>query len=229
MKQIFTLPVFYTLLLLAPFIASAQVLDKGFTAGVHLGAPQGFTDVTESDVNGSFGAVVQYNITPFAFGNLEYSNGRLGREELDIYGKSYENNFNRITATANVSLGQFLKPENSIAHYMLYNIYAGTGIGMIMSNISEPNALTSDNFGGITYKGTDFTVPVNLGFHFKISTYLYHDSPINFNVNLQHNFAFTEMLDGYDPTNSDNKTKDAFTVLNVGMKYSFASKRADSF
>lgn len=226
MKQIFTVPVYVALFLLLPFVTAAQVLDKGFTAGLHAGVTQAFTDVTESDINPSIGAVVQYNVNPFLFGNVEYSFGRLGREELDIYGKSYENNFNRITATANVSLGQFLKPDDRIAHYMLYNIYAGTGVGAIMSNISEPNALTTDGFGGITYKGTDFTVPVNLGFHFKISSYLNPDSPINLNVNLQHNFAFTEMLDGYDPANADNKTKDAFTVLNVGIKYSFGIKRA---
>lgn len=226
MKQIFTISVYATLFLLFPFITSAQVLDKGFTAGVHVGFTQAFTDVTESDVNPSFGAAVQYNVSPYIFGNVEYSNGRLGREELDIYGKSFENNFNRITATANVSLGQFLKPEDRIAHYMLYNIYAGTGVGAIRSNISKPNALTTDGFGGITYKGTDFTVPLNLGFHFKISSYLNPDSPVNFNVNLQHNFAFSEMLDGYDPMNADNQTKDSFTVLNVGMKYSFGKKKA---
>ena len=205
--------------------SSAQVLEQGFTTGIHVGVTQAFTDVTDSDINPSFGALAQYNITPFTFGNVEYSIGRLSRKELDIYGKRFTNNFHRVTATANVSLGQLLNPDYRVAHYLLYNVYVGSGIGMIYSNISEPNALTSDGFGGITYKGADLAIPVNVGFNFKIGGYLYPDSPMNFTVNLQHNFGLTEMLDGYDPDNSDNQTKDSFTVLNVGMKYSFGKKK----
>ena len=218
-----TLTLFAALTLFKP--SSAQVLEPGFAAGVHVGVTQAFTDVTDSDINPSFGAVAQYNLTNFTFGNLEYSMGRLSRRELDIYTKSYVNNFHRVTATANVSLGQFLNPDHRIAHFMIYNIYVGSGIGMIYSNIAEPNALTRDGFGGITYKGADIAIPVNAGFNFKFGGYLYPDSPLNFTVNLQHNFGLTEMLDGYDPDNSDNKIKDSFTVFNVGMKYSFGKKK----
>ncbi|NEU10243.1 porin family protein [Flavihumibacter sp. R14] len=207
--------------------SSAQVLAPGLDAGIHIGATKAFTDVTDSDINPSYGAVVQYNVTPFTFGNLEYSFGKLSREELDKYNKSYTNNFHRVTATANVSLGQLLNPDYRIAHYMYYNIYVGSGIGMIYSNISEPNALTHDGFGGITYKGADLTIPVNVGINFKLGSYLYPNSPMKFSVNLQHNFGLTEMLDGYDPDNSDNKSKDSFTTLNLGMKYSFGKKQED--
>lgn len=200
---------------------TAQVFLPGFSVGVQAGGTQAFTDVTDADVNPSFGATVQYNVTSFSFATVEYSMGRLSRKELDIYGKSFTNNFKRITATANVGLGQLLNPDSRVAHYMFYNIYVGSGIGVIMSDIAEPNALTTDEFGGITYQGTDLAIPVNIGFNFKIGSYLYPDSPLNFNVNLQHNFGLTEMLDGYDPDNSDNKIKDSFTTLNMGVKYSF--------
>ncbi len=212
--------------LMTPRETAAQVFEPGFAVGVHLGATKAFSDVTDADINGSYGAVLQYNVTPFAFGNIEYSAGRLSRKELDRYGKRYTNNFNRIAATANVALGQFLDPDFRVAHYLTYNVYVGSGVGIIMSDISEPTELTLDNFGGTTYKGTDVAIPVNIGFNFKIASYIYPDSPVNFNVNLQHNFALTEMLDGYDPANSDNKTKDSFTVLNMGIKYSFRKKKS---
>ena len=218
MKLVFTFSLFLFLALSA-IVLNGQVLFPGFSAGVHLGATKPFTDVTDSDVGASFGAIAQYNFTSFAFAGLEYSAGILGRKELDLYGKSFKNKYNRLAATGNVALGQFLFPDDNIAHYLLYNMYVGTGIGVIMNNISEPNALTPDGFGGITYKGAALSIPVNLGFNFKFTTYLYPDSPLNFSVNLQHNFAMSEMIDGYDPNNSDNKMRDSFTTLNVGMKY----------
>lgn len=218
MKLVFTFSLFL-LLTLSANVLNGQVLFPGFSVGVHLGATKPFTDVTDSDVNASFGAIAQYNFTPFVFTSLEYSAGILGRKELDLYGKSFENKYNRLAATGNVALGQFLFPDDNIAHYLLYNMYVGSGIGVIMNNISKPNALTPDGFGGITYKGAALSIPVNLGFNFKFTTYLYPDSPLNFSVNLQHNFAMSEMIDGYAPDNSDNKSRDSFTTLNVGMKY----------
>lgn len=205
--------------------AGAQVLPKGFAAGLHIGAIQSFTDVTEADINADFGAGVQYNLNDFTFGNLEYSMGRLSRKELDVNEFAFTNKYNRVSATANVALGQFLKPDFRVAHYFLYNIYAGTGVGFIMSNISEPNALSHNKYGGITYQGTDVTLPVNLGFNFKISSYLYPDSPVTINVNMQHNFTFTEMLDGYDTSFAANRYKDAFSSLSVGLKYNFGEGR----
>lgn len=210
------------LLALSTFIygqSSAQVLQKGFAAGVHLGLTQPFTDVVQSDVNPNFGASVQYNATTFTFINAEFSNGKFARKDVDKHGKSYSNSSNRISATANVSLGQFLRPKRNEAHQLLYNIYAGTGAGVIMSNISEPNMVTFDGQGGVTYKGSDFIVPINLGLNFRSGGTMYNQSPLFFNVNLQHNFTFTEMLDGYNPANADNKTKDSFTTLNFGIKY----------
>ncbi|MBC7744886.1 MAG: hypothetical protein H7096_07260 [Flavobacterium sp.] len=203
----------------------AQVLSPGISAGVTIGVTKPFTDVTNADVNPNFGASVQYNASPFAFAVMEYNYGKLSRKDLDIYGKRFSNTSNRLTATANVALGQILNPQDRIAHYLLYNVYVGTGLGVIVSNISKPNALTPDGFGGITYKGTDLTIPLNLGFNFKYASYLYPDSPLTFNVNIQHNVGLTEMLDGYNPANSDNKMKDSFTNLNVGVKYNFGNNR----
>ena len=227
MNQIFTFrnitALFFWSLISVP--VTAQVFLPGFSAGLQVGATQGFTDVTDADVNPSFGATVQYNVTSFSFATVEYSMGNLSRKELDLYGKSFTNNFKRITATANVGLGQLLNPDSRVAHYFIYNVYVGSGIGVIMSDIAEPNALTTDEFGVITYQGTDFAIPVNIGFNFKVGSYLYPDSPLNFTVNLQHNFGLTEMLDGYNPTNSDNKTKDSFTTVNFGVKFNFANKR----
>ena len=199
--------------------SSAQVLEKGFAAGIHLGLTQPFTDVVQSDVNPNFGASLQYNATTFTFINAEFSNGRFGRKDVDKHGKAYSNSSNRISATANVSLGQFLKPKRNEAHQLIYNIYAGTGAGVLISNISEPNALTFDGQGGVTYKGSDFIIPINLGVNFRTGGSMYDQKPLFFNVNLQHNFTSSEMLDGYNPANADNNTKDSFTTLNFGIKY----------
>lgn len=223
-KSTFRKPCLLLFCLFISFRANAQVLEPGLAANLHAGATQAFTDVTQSDVNVSYGAALQYNIGSFSFFNTEYSMGRLSRVELDRYGKSYANNYKRVTATANISLGQFLDPDPQTAHYFIYNIYAGTGLGIIWTDISEPNALTPDNFGGITYKGMALTLPVNLGVNFKLLAFIYADSPISYNLNLQHNFAFTEMLDGYDPANSDNKMKDSFSTVNFGLKYNFGRR-----
>ena len=206
--------------------ASAQVLQPGFAAGLHADITRAFTDVHKSDMNPGFGASIQYNANSFIFVTAEYSNGRLSRNEPDIYGKSYNNHFNRVTATANISLGQFLKPERRRAHQLLYNIYAGAGAGMIWSDIAEPNALTQEGYGGITYQGTDLTIPVQMGLNFKAGGGQYSNGPFTFNINLQHNFTFTEMLDGYDPKNSDNRIKDNFSVLSTGIKYNFGRRVA---
>ena len=219
----------YLLSIIIVFIsagASAQVLQPGLAVGLHADLTKGFTDVRKSDLSPGFGASIQYNVTPFIFFNAEYSKGRLSRNEPDIYGKSYINHFNRVTATANISLGQFLKPERRRAHQLLYNIYAGAGAGMIRSDIAEPNALTQEGFGGITYQGTDLTLPVQVGLNFEAGGGQYSDGPFTFNINLQHNFTFTEMLDGYDPRNLDNRIKDNFSVLSAGIIYNFGRKVA---
>ena len=97
---------------------------------------------------------------------------------------------------------------------------------MIRSNIAEPNALTQEGCGGITYQGTDLTLPVQVGLNFKDGAGQYSNGPFTFNINLQHNFTFTEMLDGYDPKNLDNRIKDNFSVLSAGIKYNFGMEIA---
>lgn len=212
------------LLLLVVLSTEAQVNKKGFSASANIGGNQGFTDVQGSDLNITFGGGVNYYINPFLGLKAEFNHGTLSRKLLDRNYKNYTNNYNYLTTTVNVALGQLLKPNEKVAHYMLYNIYMGTGVGVIASNINELNNLTPDNLGGITYKGTDITLPVNLGIDFKFLGFYYTKSPLSFNLNYQHSFAFTEMLDGYDPPN-DNKAKDSFGNLSVGLKYHFYQKK----
>lgn len=224
MKQILTL----LIISLATFPVRSvysQVFKPGLSAGMHTGATKAFTDVTDADIKMNIGADLQYNLNNWTFANLQYSMGNLSQKEPDINDFAFTNKYHHLTATANVSLGQILKPDFRVAHYLLYNLYAGSGIGLIMSNISEPNALSKNEYGGITYKGTDVTLPVNLGFNFKVSSYLFPDSPLSFNVNLQHNITFTEMLDGYDASVPGNKYKDAFSTINIGIRYNFGKSK----
>jgi hypothetical protein len=216
--------VFLPVLLFMVVSTQAQVNKQGFSASANIGGNLGFTDVKGSDVNLTYGGGVNYFISPFMGIKAEFNHGRLSRKLADRNFKAYINNYNYLTSTVNVALGQLLKPNEKVAHYMLYNIYMGTGIGVIASNISEPNSFTPDNLGGITYKGTDFTLPVNLGVDFKFLGFYYSKSPLSFNLNYQHSFAFTEMLDGYDPPN-DNNTKDSFGNLSFGLKYQFYQKK----
>ncbi|WP_026897762.1 outer membrane beta-barrel protein [Daejeonella oryzae] len=204
--------------------ASAQINKPGFSASVNLGGNQAFTDVDGSDLNITFGAGLNYYVTPFLGIKTEVSHGNLSRKLLDRNYKNFNNTYNYLNSTVNVALGQFLKPSEKVAHYMLYNLYMGTGLGLISSNIKEPNNVTPDNQGGVTYKGTDITVPVNIGVDFKFLGFYYTKSPLSFNLNYQHSFAFTEMLDGYDPPTGNN-SKDSFGNFTAGVKYQFSAKK----
>ena len=147
---------FVMLLLLTVVTNSeAQVNGKGFSASANFGGNQGFTDVEGSDINITYGGGANYFINPFLGIKAEFNHGTLSRKLLDKNFKNYVNKYNYLTTTLNVALGQILKPNEKIAHFMLYNIYMGTGIGVIASNINEPTNFTPDNLGGITYKGTD--------------------------------------------------------------------------
>ena len=109
---------------------------------------------------------------------------------------------------------------------------AADKINLIFDNYTQASSDTARKYGGtglglaitkslIELHNSSISVEseIGKGSIFKFTTYLYPDGPLNFSVNLQHNFAMSEMIDGYDPNNSDNKMRDSFTTLNVGMKY----------
>ncbi|MDB5119247.1 MAG: hypothetical protein JWN56_465 [Sphingobacteriales bacterium] len=201
-------------LLLAVNLGYSQIFNKGFSAGLNVGVTQPFADTYDSDLTINFGLGVQYHLTSYTFVSADFVKSTLERENLDRYYRRYRNSFTDLTLTANMSLGQVLAPMIG-PKLFINNIYIGAGVGVINSNVTQPNSETTDQYGGKRYKGSDLIIPINLGYDFKLAK----KGKIVGNVNYQYDYSTSDALDGYDVPFS--KSSDVYYKVTVGIKYLF--------
>lgn len=101
----------------------------------------------------------------------------------------------------------------------LASLYAGTGLGYLKSN-TRANPVQQPEYGAlVTYKGSDFFVPVELGLNIPVARQ--KKNLFLLNLNFRTNLCLSDEIDGYVPTVDANKFNDAFSTLTAGVIYKF--------
>lgn len=101
----------------------------------------------------------------------------------------------------------------------LSTLYIGTGLGYLKSNTSA-NPIPIKEYGAlVTYKGSDFFVPLELGLN--IPLVKHKKNLFLLNLNLRTGLCLSDEVDGYTPTVDANKFNDAFSTLTAGVIYKF--------
>lgn len=102
---------------------------------------------------------------------------------------------------------------------MLSDIYIGTGVGYISSDV-KVNQITQREYGSLPfYNGGDLMIPIELGF--SLPVYKKRLNVLLINVNLRSSFCFSDEIDGYVPTVEANRWNDAYSTLTCGLIYKF--------
>lgn len=130
------------------------------------------------------------------------------------YGKTM---YQALNLNAKLFVGQFNSENTEGLSYYLNNIYAGLGVGYIMSSTSDivrddprsgkPISVTLNKASGIV-------IPLNLGMHIPIP-----NSTFMGVLNYQLSFTTSDGLDGYDFGMTG--VKDAYSLFSVGIRYNF--------
>ncbi|UKJ07085.1 hypothetical protein [Solitalea lacus] len=218
-----------SLLFIGMFSASAQFKYNMFAATLNVGANRANMDAGYGDVNFSIGFSGDVHITPFTFLSLNVNDGKFSKNKPDQYGRGFEADFTSFNSTVNMSLGEILRPWWKETYGFWNNLYLGAGIGVVKSKMNDFNYITNDgggkfpSIGGVKYSGTNVIIPLNAGLNIKFVEYG-DETPIELNVNYQHNIALTDNIDGYNPR-YDNKYSDSFGLLTLGLRVNFGPQR----
>ncbi len=102
---------------------------------------------------------------------------------------------------------------------VLSMLYLGTGLGYLKSNTTA-NAMPLPEYGSlVTYKGSDFFVPLEIGLNVPVAKL--KKNLLLLNLNFRTSLCLSDEIDGYVPTVEANKFNDAFSTLTAGVIYKF--------
>lgn len=102
---------------------------------------------------------------------------------------------------------------------VLSMIYVGTGLGYMKSNTTA-NPIPLPEYGAmVTYKGSDFFVPLEIGLNLPVAKL--NKNLLLLNLNFRTSLCLSDEIDGYVPTVEANKFNDAFSTLTAGVIYKF--------
>ena len=199
------------------FIANktfSQQLFSSFSIGVNEGVVMAHTDVKGNNINTSTSFDFYYYYTPNINLGMDYQFGKL-KGGPDKYTKYFKNNFQCYTLKARIYSAQF---ANVFTNRNRFNYYFGTGIGQLKSTITDINL--DPKLEGQKYSGTNWIVPIDIG------TDISFRKRILLNINYQWNVSFTDLSDGYNPNDANNKSNDYFSYLSLGLKFRLGKIKA---
>jgi hypothetical protein len=205
-----------------------------FAIGVDASYIKGYTNIPRQDSHPAFSLNFIYNFNPYLPIVAEFQKGTLSGGGLtvdkDKYGRMYTNKYTAFVLHADFQMGAGIDYEGSTVLSIIKNFYVGSGIGLIMnSNTVQRTNLIAAN-GPLTYvfpgsdKSTNFTVPLRVGYEFKIYD-SYNEPSMAIDIGYIHNFVFGEGIDGYDdPTGKfKNNATNQYRQIVIGIKYNFGT------
>lgn len=194
--------------------------------GAGFGITQSFTDVQSYDFSRAAYGNLEYFLTPFVSGGLEFQMGKIkgGDAATDRYGRGFVNSYKAATINGKLFLGALVDYERSAFLNAIKGGYFGLGAGLVrnwQSTIARKQKNTGYVFPGKN-ASTDLLLPVNLGINF----YFPDRQGIPrfaINLNYQGNVTLGEGLDGYDdsPVKFDNGNPDIYNFYTIGLRYHF--------
>lgn len=202
----------------------------------------GFSPKKDLSINKAkvFGGSLDYYFTPFIYGGVEYNQVQL-KDGPDKHNRAFVSDFSSIEIRGNVSAGQFIDFSYSPFLYAIRNANVGLGIGFISgkNNVADyppgstaadtglpfPRRTHIDDLGKSKFSGV-VSLPITIGYDVNIYNAF---QEVKFVVGFKYKMVFTtsDDLDGFadDPNAGyQNNAKDAYTTLNVSLKYLFGPK-----
>lgn len=178
---------------------------------------------SESKFRPAFGVGVHYFSSRFLQLALDFQKGMLKggvAEDRSGVKTGFENSYMAFAFCIRFApLGLIENKDKDKVLQMLSDIYIGTGIGYISSDVTV-NQVTQREYGALPfYKGGDLMIPIELGFDLPL--FRKKRNILLLNLNLRSNFCFTDEIDGYVPTVEANHFNDAYSALTCGLIYKF--------
>lgn len=206
---------------LEPEIAP-QTFSPRFNIGINGGATFPFTDVSAE--HGGKGAIIKpafevsghYAPLPFLSILASVQKGALSAGVDNSQYRYFQNSYWSELVMARFSPFGLMRN----ATYPNSLIYLGVGAAFIHSNTDATlqNGINNGALGH--YKGTDFSLPVEIGFTMPFLT-TNTGAKLAANINYRHYMIFSDEIDGYNPPKEVNKHKDAYGFLSLGLSYQF--------
>jgi hypothetical protein len=189
--------------------------DVGFSAGFN----QFYGDVNTAKSTNAVNFNFNYNQGPFVNLILEGQFGKLaGGAANDPLGRQFATDYQYYAFRIQLQAGEIIDySESSIAN-AFKNLYVGTGIGIIYSNISSITRYSTTILGHYTpgdNKSNEVFLPVRIGYEFKIFNQ-YLQPNVKIDIGYQYNNVFGDELDGYRA----GHFKDAYSQFTIGAKFS---------
>jgi len=216
--------IFFCLILLVNF-ANAQYRGRyeGYvTAGVGGGVIISHMDIVENNIHPGAAFYFNFHSSYTFMAGLEVQSGLINAGK-DIYNRKSKNQFIATILKANVKLF----PDAEIIQTILPNLYIGSGVGFIKSNVTDvlPDTTeTRDPAKAIgwrpSYTGTDIIIPLNAGIIINFKNGYRRDSKVSLNLNYQNNKSITDWLDGYASIiGGGNLAKDSYSFVSLALHY----------
>lgn len=199
--------------------SSSRKLQVFLNAG--LNTP--YTDVSETENSLQIGLSAVYAALPALHINFEVNKGWLkGGAPAESTEPGFTNSYVDFLLTARFRPLSLIKNEkDGMALKILSGIYIGTGVGLITYK-AEANAVpTQPSWGAISADNrVDFFLPLEAGISFPVAQFN-NNQKLYVQLNYRSHLCSSDNLDGYAPKGAQNKKKDAFNTLSIGIGLDF--------
>lgn len=214
-------------ILLLSIVLAAPSYGQNFyrlSAGVSAGATYTFTDVDKGNFGYAYQGSLDYYFTPFVTAGIDAQMGvaKGGNVLTDTHSREFTNSYKAFTFNVKIRSGEMTDFYYSPFLSAIQGLYVGAGVGYVQNNMTN----IARTKGTYVFPGEDkssgLMLPVNLGLDINFPNY-YGEVRFIVNINYQSNFVFNDNFDGYnDPIELfRNRAPDMFSVLSVGLKYTF--------
>ncbi len=209
--------------------------EWGWGGGVGYG--RAYADTKRQEYHPMFNLNIAYNYNPYLPVALEFQFGTLsggGRtRDRDQFGRQYKNNYKALILHADLQAGDIINYSNSGFLNIIKNFYIGTGAGAVSNNLTDIQRTNlyiengpigaTDGFNGKN-KSTELVIPLRIGYEFKIYD-SYNQPGYTITIGYEHNYTFSEGLDGYDDTPQlfKNNAPDQYAHFTIGFRYNFGN------
>lgn len=197
------------------------------SVGLAMGNSHMYGDLQSSISEPVYKLTVDKNFNGYTSVGLDIYRGALASEEFKNHWTNGLSSYDQITTASlngKVSLGQFFEYPTNFLQKTIFGLYIRTGFGVMsddVSNISykfknrdklEINDIYTNS---IKTNNLIMFIPYNIGFNLHLT------KRVQFNINYQFVYAFSDYVDGYDFPNppANNYYNDMYSTLTFGLNF----------
>jgi hypothetical protein len=208
--------IIFTLLICVSVLAVKAQIGYNYSQyefGLSAGFNTAHTDFANSKTGYSAIGHFTYNYTPFLNYIAEVQVGSIKGDDLKIFpgtAYSFNNNFTMVSFRAQLQMGEIIDYSRSQFANFFKNIYVSGGVGVIYTDLK----ISDTGIEAIEAKGSNIFIPAKFGYEFKFFN-SYSEPVAKLDIGYQHNFIFSDNLDGV----TAGKSSDAISQLVIGLKF----------